>query len=227
MKIHGFFFNKIHAIYKLLFCLVLAIVLFFSIASLQFKILTQLLIAWDAFCFLLLVFHWISFFTTPTSEIRKNAIIEDESRIVIFSIILYTVVASLISVILLITTRSEIAIEKKWDVPVAFMGMVFSWFLMHTIFTVRYTHMYYGNHPTKKDSLMYGVEFPKSQDDFKPDFIDFAYFSFVLGMTFQVSDVQITSHRIRRLALVHSLISFGYNMVIVALTISEIVNLVG
>lgn len=227
MKIHGFFFNKIHAIYKLIFCLVLAILLFFSISTVHFKLLTQLLISWNAFCLFLLLFHWISFFTTPTSEIRKNASIEDESRVVIFFIILVTLLASLVSVFLLITTRSENAIEKKWDVPVAFMGMVFSWFLLHTIFTVRYTHIYYGNHPKKKDTQMYGVEFPKLQDGFKPDFIDFAYFSFVLGMTFQVSDVQITSHRIRRLALVHGLISFGYNMIIVALTISEIVNLVG
>ena len=227
MKIPGFFFNKIHAIYKLLFCIVAAAILFFSIAPLQFKFVTQLLIAWDAFCLLLLLFHWLSFITTPTSEIRKNAGIEDESRLVIFFIILITVIASLFSVVLLITTKAENPIEKTWDIPVAFFGMVLSWFLLHTVFTVRYAHIYYGNHRSKKETPNEGIDFPKSSENFKPDFIDFAYFSFVLGMTFQVSDVQITSHRIRKLALVHGLVSFGFNMVIVALTINVIANLGG
>ncbi len=56
----------------------------------------------------------------------------------------------------------------------------------------------------------------------KPDFLDFAYFSFVLGMTFQVSDVAVTSKRIRRLAMFHGLISFGFNTIMIALTINLI-----
>lgn len=64
-----------------------------------------------------------------------------------------------------------------------------------------------------------GLAFP---NDPEPDYLDFAYFSFVVGMTFQVSDVQITSSQIRRLALLHGLLSFGYNTVIVALSINII-----
>ncbi len=227
MKIPGFFFNKIQAIYKLLFCLAVAVVLFFLIKPLEFKIMTQAIIAWDTFCILLLASHWMSFYTTPTSEIRKNASNEDESRPVIFIVILLTVLASLVSVILLITAHAESALEKNWDIPVALADMVFSWCLMHTIFTVRYAHIFYSNHKTKKNTATEGIDFPKSDDNFKPDFIDFAYFSFVIGMTFQVSDVEISSQRIRRLALVHSLLSFLYNMVIVAITINVIAGLGG
>jgi uncharacterized membrane protein len=79
-----------------------------------------------------------------------------------------------------------------------------------------------------------GLSFPESASkndgdnpesnalDDEPDFIDFAYFSFVLGMTFQVSDVQVTSRRLRRLVLAHSLLSFVYNTILLALTINTL-----
>jgi uncharacterized membrane protein len=67
-----------------------------------------------------------------------------------------------------------------------------------------------------------GLVFP---DDDKPGYSDFAYFSFVLGMTFQVSDIQITSKRLRRIALLHGILSFGFNTIIVALTINVIAGL--
>jgi uncharacterized membrane protein len=97
--------------------------------------------------------------------------------------------------------------------------MVFSWFLIHTIFTLRYAHIYYGDHPSTPEKYHGGLSFP---DDATPEYIDFAYFSFVLGMTFQVSDVDITSKRFRKLALWHSLLSFGFNTIMIALTINVI-----
>ena len=99
--------------------------------------------------------------------------------------------------------------------------MFMSWGLVHTTFSIRYAHLYYGN-SSSKDVKGHGLDFPGDVD---PDFIDFAYFSFVIGMTFQVSDVEISSRRIRRLTLVHSLISFIFNTVIVALTINALAGL--
>jgi uncharacterized membrane protein len=88
---------------------------------------------------------------------------------------------------------------------------------------MRYAHLFYGDHHNKDaDKIGSGLEFP---GDEKPDFIDFAYFSFVLGMTFQVSDVEISSRKIRRLSLLHSLIAFIFNTVIVALTINALAGL--
>jgi uncharacterized membrane protein len=60
----------------------------------------------------------------------------------------------------------------------------------------------------------------------RPDYLDFAYFSFVIGMTFQVSDVTVSSSRIRRLVLLHGLISFLFNTIIVALSINIIAGMV-
>ena len=101
--------------------------------------------------------------------------------------------------------------------PIAIAGMLFSWFLIHTTFALRYAHIYYGHHETKPNTHAGGLEFP---EDEQPDYLDFAYFSFVLGMTFQVSDVQITSKRFRKMAMFHGLISFGFNTIMIALTIN-------
>ena len=102
---------------------------------------------------------------------------------------------------------------------IAIIGMILSCFFIHTIFTLRYAHIFYGDDDENPKTHAGGLEFP---DDIKPDYLDFAYFSFVLGMTFQVSDVQITSKYLRRLAMWHGLLSFGYNTIMIALTINLI-----
>jgi len=96
-----------------------------------------------------------------------------------------------------------------------------SWVLVHTLFTFHYANMYYfklNDHKSDEASLI----FPGKA---KPDYLDFAYFSFVIGMTFQVSDVEIASQRIRRIALIHGLLSFTLNTFVVALTINLIAAL--
>ncbi|BAV09585.1 Uncharacterized membrane protein [Filimonas lacunae] len=188
----------------------------------QLKGLVHIMLCWDVFALVLLVLNWITFFTTTAHDIRNKAKIEDSSRVVIFSIVLICTFASMLAVVLLLVTRSEKHEWKGAYMVVAIAGMVFSWLLMHSIYTIRYAHLYYANHPDKKDTHAGGLEFP---EDDKPDFIDFAYFAFVLGMTFQVSDVQITSKSLRRMALMHGMLSFGFNTIIVALTINVLAGL--
>lgn len=93
-----------------------------------------------------------------------------------------------------------------------------SWFLVHTLLAVHYTHLFFAMRAGAATSqFAQGLDFPEEQD---PDFLDFAYFSFVIGMTFQISDVRITSRPIRRVVLVHSLLSFAFNTVILAFSIN-------
>jgi len=80
----------------------------------------------------------------------------------------------------------------------------------------------YGDHPLDPDTHTVGLQIP---NELWPDYLDFAYFAFVIGMTFQVSDIEISSRTIRRVALVHGLLSFLFNTVIVALTINVVVDL--
>ena len=107
-------------------------------------------------------------------------------------------------------------------VPVSFCSVLFSWSLVHTIFTFHYAHLYYDAEKDDKLQNREGLSFPK---DRSPDYIDFAYFSFVVGMTFQVSDVQVTDKRMRKLVLAHGLISFLLNTFVVALTVNFIAGL--
>jgi uncharacterized membrane protein len=115
--------------------------------------------------------------------------------------------------------------ELNLHILMSVFAVILSWGLVHTLFLFRYAHLYYEDAVQGKPNGKYleGLEYP---DEKEPDYLDFAYFSFVIGMTFQVSDVEISSRRIRRLALLHSLIAFGFNTVIVALSINVISGLV-
>ena len=93
--------------------------------------------------------------------------------------------------------------------------LLISWFLTQTVFAMRYAHEYYERKPD--GGLQAGLQFP-SEDE--PDYWDFMYFAVVLGMTFQVSDVQIAARPLRRLATVHGFLGFLFNTVIIALTVN-------
>src|SRR5436190_2028312 len=103
------------------------------------------------------------------------------------------------------------------------MTVIFSWALVHTVYGLRYAHAFYGDSDEPGvNRHAGGLIFP---GDRPPDYFDFAYFSFVVGMTCQVSDVQITSRRLRRLTLAHSVLAFGSNTIILALLINTVSSL--
>ena len=212
-------FEKINSIQRLIICVAIGTIVYFIVDRRAFDTLTHLMIGWDVFSICMIVISWITFFMTGTDDIRKLCKTQDSSRPIIFVIILISTLASLLAVLLLIITKKEGSVSASWRLPISILGMLFSWILIHTIFAFRYAHIYYGNHKSKLNTDAGGLEFP---GDTKPDYLDFAYFSFVLGMTFQVSDVQITSQRLRRMAMFHGLISFGFNTIMIALTINLI-----
>ncbi len=99
------------------------------------------------------------------------------------------------------------------DMLAAAVSIVLSWLYMNMIFALHYAHGYYS----RRNAMHKGLDFPGTQD---PDYWDFAYFALVLGMTFQVSDVQIVNRRLRRTALMHSVISFFFNVFIIAISVN-------
>lgn len=215
--------KKMKALHKVLLCLLLAAVAFVLVSLSGIDLLTRITISWNTFSLSLLILDWIVFWNTASKEIRTQAQVEDNSRVTIFTIVLVSTMASLLAVtLLLLSTEKD---NETLHIITAITGMAFSWLLVHTIFTVRYAHLYYGDHKTKENIHAGGLGFPSETVKDHPDFIDFAYFSFVVGMTFQVSDVQITSRQFRRLVLMHGLVSFVYNTVIVALTINTVAGL--
>ncbi|MGN6490555.1 MAG: DUF1345 domain-containing protein [Agriterribacter sp.] len=213
--------NRLHVIYKLLICAAVATAVPLVLYRLNINTLTRIILGWNVFCISMLSFYWASFFTTPQQYIDKEADKEDPSRVVVFMLLLICTFASMTAVVLLLTARDGKAESSAIQLPVALAGMILSWCVVHTIFTVRYAHLFYNGNEHDAGNEK-GLEFPGEE---KPDFLDFAYFSFVIGMTFQVSDVVIASKRIRRWALLHSLIAFAYNTVVVALTINIVAGL--
>jgi uncharacterized membrane protein len=102
-----------------------------------------------------------------------------------------------------------------FPIVVAAASILLSWLFMNVQFAMHYAHDYYGDYGSKES----GLDFPGTKE---PDYWDFSYFAMVLGMTFQVSDVQITDRRLRRLALVHSVIAFFFNVFIIALSVNVV-----
>jgi uncharacterized membrane protein len=99
--------------------------------------------------------------------------------------------------------------------------LTLAWFFANILFSLHYTHIWYlpgEPGPDGSHSDHGGLDFPGNSPE--PDYWDFSYFAFVLAMTFQVSDVQVTSKRMRRLALVHGLIAFFFNITVVALSVN-------
>ncbi|MDQ6890120.1 MAG: DUF1345 domain-containing protein [Bacteroidota bacterium] len=218
------FFARLHSAQKIVICIVIAVIAYF-IANIQhLDVLTHLMIGWDVFSFCLVVMSWITFSITTSQHIREQAKVQDSSRVLIFITILISTFASFLAVLLLIISKKDFKSTETFHTIIAIAGMLFSWFLIHTIFTYRYAHIFYGDDVEKPNTHAGGLDFP---DDKKPDYLDFAYFSFVLGMTFQVSDVQVTSKRLRRFALLHGILSFIFNTVMIALTINIIAGLSG
>ncbi|MDP4285726.1 MAG: DUF1345 domain-containing protein [Bacteroidota bacterium] len=213
------YFERINAWQRLLICVAIATIVYFIAEIDKIDTLTHFMIGWDAFSLSMIIMSWITFTITNPSQIREQSKVQDSSRPVIFIIVLIATLASILAVLILLVTRKHLSIGASWRLTIAITGMLFSWFLIHTIFTLRYAHIYYGDHKVLPDEPAGGLEFPGTTT---PEYLDFAYFSFVLGMTFQVSDVQITSKRLRNFAMWHGLFSFGFNTIMIALTINLI-----
>lgn len=161
--------DRLSGFQKLFICLFFG-VLAHVLTSSQIGPLVRLMIGWDTFCLFMVTFGWITFFKIKAKQIRAQAKVQDENRVVIFIIILIATLAGLIAVILLIITKKENHSQSEMKIPIAIAGMFLSWILIHTTFTLRYAHIFYGNHEEKPDTHAGGLDFPK---DDKPDYLDF------------------------------------------------------
>ncbi|NML66790.1 DUF1345 domain-containing protein [Hymenobacter sp. RP-2-7] len=183
------------------------------------SLLVRLVSGWDAFALVTLALVWISIYQADIDRIREVAAQEDFSRTVATLFILVAASASLLAVVALLSTLHNLdgaAQARRLGLLVVAVGS--SWLLVHTVFTLRYAHEYYDQDQPGQDNG--GLDFPG--DEKEPDYLDVAYFAFVIGMTAQTADVEISGRKLRRLALVHCLISFGFNTALVALVINGV-----
>jgi uncharacterized membrane protein len=217
------FILRIDAHYRLYIALLIGAIAFFFSRHLP-SVPEVTLITWIAVALSIIILDWITIIWAHPREIRKIANLEDSSRLMIFLFVLTASLVSLVAILLLLkSTKGQSDSIVTWYIILAMSAVVISWWLVHTVFTMRYAHLYYNTDDGKKTPLG-GLDFPG--DDKNPDYLDFVYFSFVVGKTFQVSDVEISSKHIRRLAWAHGLIAFAFNTAIVALSINVISGLV-
>jgi uncharacterized membrane protein len=179
--------------------------------------------AYDAGALTLLAFYFIAVFHDNEGLTRARAALDDPGRNVVIWIIIISVAAGMAGAISILGKGAAVQTQFEHDAAITFaiLAAVTGWFLIHSNFALRYAHLFYGDEtdPTPCD----GLTFPKTP---APDDYDFLYFSFVVGMTFQVSDVVINDAGIRRNVLLHAIISFGYNTAILALGVNLVSGLV-
>ncbi len=178
---------------------------------------TRVVLAWDAGAIVFLALSAYLFVTEPSDRIPANAAAQQEGEWTIFWLTIAGVFFSFVAIISEFAAMKGLpAGQRSEHVAVVAVTLFVSWLVTHTVFAFRYAHEYYEVEPGS-GIITGGLEFPQEKC---PDYLDFLYFSLVIGMTFQVSDVQITSRQFRRLAAVQGLLSFLFNTVIVALTVN-------
>ncbi len=171
----------------------------------------------------MMIWYWHTIVRTKAERAKTYAASEDPGRDAVFVLTLMAVAFGFIAAFAILGRGPPDKIGEHVAVieAVGFGAVALGWLLIHTVFSFHYAHMYYRDSDRDKESDR-GLAFPGGAE---PDFMDLAYFSFVIGMTFQVSDVQITSKGIRRLVLWHGLISFAYNTAILALVVNVVSGL--
>ncbi|RMB62479.1 DUF1345 domain-containing protein [Tessaracoccus antarcticus] len=160
---------------------------------------------------------WTGFLLAPMDgpSTRSHATKEDPPRRWAHVSLLVAVLASLVGVAYLVAGAGSGSGLSQALVGVVAIGL--SWVLVHTLYTVRYAHLFY-------DAGGKGVDFEGTDE---PAYGDFAYLAFTLGMTFQVSDTQLTTPQVRAAALRHALLSYLLGVVVIAITINLVVQLAG
>src|ERR1700731_4236063 len=188
------------------FSILIGIVAFFLLPG-SLRLVTRLLIGWDIFVAIYLVLAYIMMFRCGLAHIKRNAVLQDDGRFLILLVTGLGAFASIAAIVL------ELGAEHRGAAQLT-LAIALSWAAVHTTFALHYAHDYYrGAKPG-------GLQFPSGDQHDHADYWDFVYFSFVIGMTAQVSDVGITDKTIRRTATAHGIISFIFNTALLALMVN-------
>jgi uncharacterized membrane protein len=171
------------------------------------------LVGWDIGVGLYVVLALEMMARADVHQIRRRAAGQDEGAIVILVLTVAAGLASLLAIVALLGTSGVGGAPRRAsELVLATITIVLSWAFIHTIFALHYAHEFYA------DSGVRGLAFPGGEKE--PDYWDFVYFAFVIGMTSQVSDVGITTKEIRRTVAAHGVVSFFFNAALLALTVN-------
>jgi uncharacterized membrane protein len=190
---------------RLFLCALLAV----AVAALlpaDWRVATRVLAAWDAGVAVYLAAVFV-LMRSDVGRIRRRAALQDEGRFVILMLVAGAALASLGAIVWQLGAG-----RMPSHLALATATILLSWMFVHVIFALHYAHEFYaaGGHGA-------GLTFPGGEE---PDYWDFLYFSLVIGMTSQVSDVAVTGRTIRRTVAAHGVVSFLFNAALIALTVN-------
>jgi uncharacterized membrane protein len=172
----------------------------------RIPLIAATLVSWDVAGLVLLALSWAIIGPADARSTRSRAGSEDPGRTLVYVIVVLT------------SARALPPTLQHAVITLCLVTVALAWTMTHTAFTFRYAHLYY-----REDAEgLGGLTLP---GEHLPTYFDFAYFAFTIGMCFQVSDVCVTSPQIRRAVLLHAVISFGYNSVILAFVLNLVFGL--
>jgi uncharacterized membrane protein len=174
--------------------------------------------AWSAACVAFLAVVWIVIAPCDGAATARLSTVEDDSRVVAGFLLVAACTASLVGVAVALHRADQVhGAQQVVLTVVALATIVLSWLVVNTVFTLHYAHLFYA-------PPVGGIDFPGSGD--QPDYRDFAYLAFTIGMTYQVSDTGLRAPKFRGTVLGHALLSYLFGTGIVAATINIVAGFV-
>lgn len=180
------------------------------------------LLGWSTGAAVYLALAWWLAHRFDAAQVRARARALDQPRPLILVCMVVAVLISCVAIALLLQQVRQLAgWARVAHVALALVSLVGSWLVIHTVYAFHYAHSYYQPDDTPTDG---GLQFPGGAE---PDYADFMYHAYVIGMTSQVSDVQVCSPAMRRATLMHSVLAFAFNMLLLALSVNVVASSIG
>ncbi len=182
---------------------------------------TRLLVAWNVGAALTIALNMVAVAGATPGTIRRRASLTDQGRFAILVLVVLAALATMGAIFVQLHVAKDLAgVAKGLHLALAGVTIVSAWVLIHLTFALHYAHEYFDEGktlPGEAPKRRGGLAFPGTDE---PDYWDFLYFSFIIGVAAQTADVAITAKRIRRTSLAHSIVAFFFNSAILALTIN-------
>lgn len=192
------------------------------------RLVTRLLISWNLATLFFLVSIALMMARSSPETIRRNAVLHDEGQYTILVLSSVAAVASLFAIVVQLgLVKETTGFLKTFHVGLAFATILTAWAFIHVMFALHYAHEYFEEWRTHKNAepqLRGGLEIVGVTEC--PDYIDFAYYAFTVGVANATADINITSRKMRRITLAHSILSFFFNMALLGLTINIAAGLI-
>ena len=183
----------------------------------------RVLVTWIAASLTYLALYWLTIMHANAEVTRRRACTYDHTSYVIFLLVTTAACASVVAIGFVMGDVKSLDLwPKALHLALSITALLLSWMLIHTVFAFHYARRYYAP-ASVHDEPASGLKFPGVD---APDYFDFAYYSFVIGMTSQVSDVTVTTAQMRRTTLAHSVASFLFNIAVLAMSINVISSVI-